>query len=75
MKIGSSLKNNEFRIGSVDIGLEIVAVAVARVCGRPSRRDKKGFKDVDVYNPHAKLIISVRSRRLTDVPPDECYTT
>ena len=42
--------NNEFQIGSVDIGLENVAVAAARVVEGPSRRDKKGDPNVDVYN-------------------------
>ena len=53
--------NDEFRFGFVDIGLEDVAVAATRVVERPSRRDKKGVKNVDVYNTCAKLIIFVNA--------------
>ena len=52
----------KFRIGSVDIGLENVAVAAARVRRRPSRRDKKE----DVYNTFAKFIILVGVGPLSD---------
>ena len=37
-------KMNDSRKRFVDIGLEIVAVAAARVTGRPSRNCLKGFK-------------------------------
>ena len=37
-------KNDEFRIGFIDIGLENVAVAAAHVVERGSRRDKNGIQ-------------------------------
>ena len=44
---------------SVDIGMENIAVAAARVTNIPSRLDKKGFRNFDVNNIRAKLILLV----------------
>ena len=51
------MEKNEFGGRFVDIGLENVGVAAARVCGLPSRCSLKGVKSVDVYKTNAKLII------------------
>ena len=40
----------------VDMGLENVAVAAARVTDRPSRKGLGGFKNVDVYKTHAIIV-------------------
>ena len=46
--------DNDSRSRFVDIGLENIAVAAARVEGAPSRCSNKGGKNVDVYKTTAK---------------------
>ena len=48
-----------FRIGSVDIGLENVAVASTRVADRPSRSSSKGAQMCRCFQLLSKLLIFV----------------
>ena len=58
------------------MGLGNVAVAATHVTELPSRRDERHFKNVDVYNTLAELIIfvyveSVRWKRSIHHPKDK----
>ena len=59
MKSKICLKDNDFHIGFVDIGLKNVVVAATRVVDLPSRSIKRGAILVDVRKTNAKRLISV----------------
>ena len=59
-------KNNDSHRRFVDIGLENVAVAAARVVELPPRCNNKRIKNVDVYKTFARIIF-VRDRGAAQV--------
>ena len=53
------MEKNDYRKRFVDIGLEYVTVAAARVVELHPRCSNKGIKNVDVYETPARIILFV----------------
>ena len=71
MKSNILEQNNDSRKRVVNIGLESVAVAVARVTERPPRCSNKRDKSVDVYKTLARIILFVNNEARSEkiLPP------
>ena len=62
--LGEKCQTNEFGGRSINIGLENVAVAVARVVGDLRAAVIRGVKSVDVYKTTARIICFVTAGTL-----------